>query len=805
MRIIADLHLHSRYSRATSGNSDLEGLSEWAQTKGIGLLGSADFTHPKWLGELKRKLKDEGEGIFSYKNTKFMLTTEVSNIFYRNNVNKKVHNILFAPSLEVVEQIGEGLKRFGKLEEDGRPMLNMDVIEMMEILRGISREICVVPAHCLPPDERINTINGSKKISEVNEGELVLTHKGRYKKVLKKLKRKYAGKTYRIKPYYFTAGTETTPEHPFYVIKSAKNPCVSRDICKPTCTDKNCCRRKFYEKYEAGWMQAKDIEVGDILVFPILRGVKDAKEIRTYGYIGKTFKNSRVRELPEKIPVSKDFCRLVGYYLAEGYNNGRDALLFCFNANEDGYIADVKRIIESIFGLKSPIERKRGNGVEITYYSKYLMEFFSNFCYGAKEKRAHTKCLPSWMLTLPQEKQAEIFLGWWRGDTGYTNSHDITEQMKAIMLRLGIVPTIFHETKEVHNSKRHYFGDRKIEAKHDGHSMRPSFFNDKYGLAKDPVFKKFRSKLARRHGWIDGNYLYVPVREIEVREYNGEVFNFEVEGDNSYVSEAAAVHNCWTPWFGVFGSKSGFNSLEEAFGKYAKDIFALETGLSSDPSMNWMLSSLDRISLISNSDCHSPQKLGREANVFEMDKITYKGIVDAIRTRKGFVKTYEFYPEEGKYHWDGHRECKVRMAPGDAIKMGDVCPVCKKKMTIGVLHRVEVLADRKEGFVPPHSVPFTRLIPLMEIIASVRDAGVATKGVQEEYFKIVNYFGNEFAALEAPEENLILASDKVLAKAIVKARNGEVYWKPGYDGEFGEMRWEKPKEDPKSQKSLMDF
>jgi PHP family Zn ribbon phosphoesterase len=188
-----------------------------------------------------------------------------------------------------------------------------------------------------------------------------------------------------------------------------------------------------------------------------------------------------------------------------------------------------------------------------------------------------------------------------------------------------------------------------------------------------------------------------------------------------------------------------------------------------------------------------------------MERVTYKGIVDAIKTKKGFVKTYEFYPEEGKYHWDGHRECKVRMAPQDAIKMGDVCPVCKKKMTIGVLHRVELLADRKEGFVLPHSVPFTRLIPLMEIIASVRDAGVATKGVQEEYFKIVNYFGNEFAALEALEENLILASDKVLANALVKARGGQVYWKPGYDGEFGEMRWEKPKEDPKSQKSLMDF
>ena len=409
MRIIADLHLHSKYSRATSGSSDLEGLSEWAQTKGIGLLGSADFTHPKWLGELKKKLKDEGEGIFSHKNTKFVLTTEVSNVFYRNNAGKKVHNLLFAPSLEVVGQICEALGKFGKLEEDGRPTLNLDMVEMVGILRGISREIYVVPAHL------------------------------------------------------------------------------------------------------------------------------------------------------------------------------------------------------------------------------------------------------------------------------------------------------------------------------------------------------------------------------------------------------------WTPWFGVFGSKSGFNSLKEAFGEYERDIFAMETGLSSDPEMNWMLSSLDRITLISNSDCHSPQKLGREANVFELEKLSYKAVMETIKTRKGFVKTYEFYPEEGKYHWDGHRDCKVCLSPQASIKMGDLCPVCKKKLTVGVLHRVELLADRKEGERPEGAVPFTRLIPLMEIIASVRDAGVGTKGVQEEYFRIVNYFGNEFAALEAQEENLLLASDKVLAKAIVKARNGEVYWKPGYDGVFGEMRWEKPKEDPKSQKSLMDF
>ena len=140
--------------------------------------------------------------------------------------------------------------------------------------------------------------------------------------------------------------------------------------------------------------------------------------------------------------------------------------------------------------------------------------------------------------------------------------------------------------------------------------------------------------------------------------------------------------HAWTPWFGIFGSKTGVDSLEEAFEDKADRIFALETGLSSDPAMNWMISALDKYTLVSNSDCHSPEKLGREGNLFELEKVGYKEIIDAIRTRKGLVKTYEFYPEEGKYHYDGHRECKVRWSPWESIKHKDICPVCRKKVTV---------------------------------------------------------------------------------------------------------------------------
>ncbi|MBD3397804.1 DNA helicase UvrD [Candidatus Micrarchaeota archaeon] len=414
MQVIADLHLHSKYSRATSPHSDMGGLAEWARIKGVGLLGTGDFTHPKWLKELRQGLTPSGEGLFEHQGINFMLTAEVSNIFEIEGQErtKKVHTVLFAPSFEVVEQINDELKSYGNLAEDGRPTLMMDVAELLDIVEGVSKEIMFVPAHL------------------------------------------------------------------------------------------------------------------------------------------------------------------------------------------------------------------------------------------------------------------------------------------------------------------------------------------------------------------------------------------------------------WTPWFGLFGSKSGFNSMEEAFGKKASHIKAVETGLSSDPEMNWMLPSLDNISLISNSDAHSPQKLAREANVFELQEVNYKSVVDAIVTREGFVKTYEFYPDEGKYHWDGHRKCGVWMDPVEARKLGNRCPKCGKPLTVGVMHRVVDLANREQGYKPKGAVPFTSLVPLTTVIAAVRGRGEQTKGVREEYFKLINYFGTEFRVLEAPKEELRLAADKVLADAIVNAREGKVHWRPGYDGVFGELSFskiEQPAYSAKGQKSLMDF
>jgi uncharacterized protein (TIGR00375 family) len=252
----------------------------------------------------------------------------------------------------------------------------------------------------------------------------------------------------------------------------------------------------------------------------------------------------------------------------------------------------------------------------------------------------------------------------------------------------------------------------------------------------------------------------------------------------------------WTPWFSLFGSKSGFDSIEECFEEYAKDIYALETGLSSDPAMNWQWSKLDRFSLISNSDSHSPQKIGREANVFDT-QMSYKAILEALKKKdkKKFLSTIEFFPEEGKYHYDGHRACDVRFSPAETKKNKNICPKCKRPLTIGVMNRVSELADRPEGFVPENSIPYKRMIPLAEIISDTLGVGEASKAVSAEYRAIIPRLGTELEVLmEVSEDKLLKELPIKIAKAIVNVRNGDVKILPGFDGEYGEIEILKEKD-----------
>jgi uncharacterized protein (TIGR00375 family) len=246
--------------------------------------------------------------------------------------------------------------------------------------------------------------------------------------------------------------------------------------------------------------------------------------------------------------------------------------------------------------------------------------------------------------------------------------------------------------------------------------------------------------------------------------------------------------HAWTPWFSIFGSKSGFDSLEECFDEYSRYIFAIETGLSSDPEMNWRLSSLDSITLLSNSDAHSPAKLGREANVFSCD-LDYHAIIDTIRKkdRNRFLFTIEFFPEEGKYHYDGHRACNVLLSPDETKKHKGLCPVCRKQLTVGVMNRINELADRKEGFIPDSAIPSKHLVPLQEIIAEALQVGFNTKKVSTEYEKMLSSYREFEILLDLPEDELFRITQRKIAEGIIRVRTGNIYVRPGYDGVFGNV------------------
>ncbi len=393
MQIIADFHIHSKYSRATSPRMDVENLCIWAKRKGINLLGTGDFTHPLWFNELRKMLKPSGNGLYTCNELNFILTAEVCNIFSRNKKLRKMHTVLFAPDLDIAEKLNRKLHKCGKLQSDGRPIFGMDIIDLIEIVLGVSEDVFIVPAHI------------------------------------------------------------------------------------------------------------------------------------------------------------------------------------------------------------------------------------------------------------------------------------------------------------------------------------------------------------------------------------------------------------WTPWFSLFGAKSGFDLIEECFDKYTKYIHALETGLSSDPAMNWRLSALDNFTLISNSDSHSPEKIGREANVFNC-KMDYYEIINALKEKdkSKFLKTVEFFPHEGKYHYDGHRNCNVLLNPDESMKLNDLCPVCAKTLTIGVMHRVRELADREDGFIPENSIPFVNMIPLDEIISDAQGKGVNTQQVRKIYDNALNNLGSEFDILHNFEhDDLSRVFSPKITHGILSVRDKKVNITPGYYGVYGKI------------------
>lgn len=269
----------------------------------------------------------------------------------------------------------------------------------------------------------------------------------------------------------------------------------------------------------------------------------------------------------------------------------------------------------------------------------------------------------------------------------------------------------------------------------------------------------------------------------------------------------------WTPWFSLFGAFSGFDRIEDCYQDMTKYILALETGLSSDPPMNWRLSALDKFALVSNSDSHSswPWRIGREANVFKFERLTYDEVIDSIRKKdtKRFKFTIETDPAYGKYHWTGHRNCNVSLSPQEAIKFGNRCPVCRRKLTKGVEQRVEELADRPAGFTSKETIGYLHLLPLSEIISTVLGTSYSgTQKVWSVYNMLISKFGDEYVVLiDAPMQEMSKIIDPRISEAIIKVREGKVKVIPGYDGVYGQLNLfeeEKPLEKV-DQRNITDF
>lgn len=321
-------------------------------------------------------------------------------------------------------------------------------------------------------------------------------------------------------------------------------------------------------------------------------------------------------------------------------------------------------------------------------------------------------------------------------------------------------------------------------------------------LVMAPTFQE-ADKIINQLSWVgnlksDGR----PILGLEAEEFVKMVF------EASPYAMVVPAH-IWTPWFSLFGSRSGYDSIVECFGPQTEHIFALETGLSSDPAMNWMVPQLDKYTLISNSDAHSCQKIAREANIFEGTELSYKNLRDAIKaggkasgnSKLQMKSTIEFFPEEGKYHYDGHREHNIRFSPEESALHNNICPVCGKPLTIGVLNRVEQLASgQKLGRKPEGALPFVSLVPLSQIIAQALSLESDTgKAVEQEYQKIISIFKTELdVLLNVGYEDMSHAgiNPKVI-EGILKVRQQRLYIDPGYDGEYGHVKiWEDEEKAP---------
>lgn len=766
MRVIADLQLHSKFALATSRDMDLEHIAEGARTKGLGLLGTGDFTHPTWLGDLKSKLEPiPGAGLFSFGGVSWMLAGEVSTVYSQEGRTRKVHHLIYSPSFEIVGQINEILSAYGNLASDGRPVLNgIDSAELVERVTAVSKEVVVIPAHawtpwfgvfgsksgfdslkecyqdqsgkifaietglsCYDSMTEVLTESGWKKFPHITQDDKICTlnvplDRIEFQKPDHLVTSDYRGKMYLLRTR--RVDLCVTPNHRLFVTQfGSRGPKPFRLQEARVLFG----RSKTFRK--DGIWEGKSV---DYFELPAVRARHGS---RFY---------SGLREIPLKKLPAKQWMEFFGLWIAEGHTNkGTNGDYNVILSNSDRRL--VTRMVQVFreLGYRPLTIENQPGCFQIRVRNYQLYAYLKRF------GQSHQKFIPVEVKQLSKELLAILLDSYLKGDghvygrtgkglSATTNSVRLRDDLQEMALKVGMSAYYKLGTKRGTPLKALHSGRYKARfdawvvyfLRHNRHGVTPSVIR----------------KQGYTESWAD---------------FDGKVYCVSVPNHVIYVRR-----NGIPVWCG-----------------------------NSDPLMNWRLSQLDGIALVSNSDAHSPNpwRLGREANVFELQKLGYKEVFDAIRQRdsRRFLYTIEVDPAYGKYHYSGHRKCGVSLSPQDSRRVDGRCPSCGKKVTVGVMERLEQLADRPDGYRPEGAIPYKDLLPLYEVISFATGVNrLYVKQVIDEQDRLIRTFGTEFGVLlDADDEELRKSTKKAIADAILSLRGGRATFTPGYDGVYGTPRF----------------
>ena len=773
MEIIGDLQIHSRFSRACSKDITLDNLEKYARIKGLNLLGTGDFQHPKWNKEIKENLSEDENGILWSKNKfPFLWQTEIS-LMYKDVKRRAVHLLVFSPNKEVADQIIDVLGKRGRLDYDGRPIFGIPSVEFVEMMKEIDDKVEVIPAHCMTSffgvfgsksgfdslkdcfKDKVNKIyaiesgmscydkkteiltkQGWKKVYEVKRLDEICTlnvetNYVEYQKPTKIFMYNYNGKMYKLKTR--RVDLLVTPNHKLLI--------------------SNCNFRKkphfFLREAELLFNKSKRFKksgrwFGRNVKFFALPTVKIKHGSRYYS----GFRNKKEKKLP-----IMSWLRFFGFWLAEGWTTRikSDYGVYLCNKNKS-LILEIKKILTG-FGYNVYYYKNRGIfNIRVRDYQlfNYLNQFGkSNTKFIPKEIKGLTKQLLEVFFEYYVKGDGHIYGRTMKGISATTNSINLRNDLQEIALKMGL--SAYYKLGRKKGTPLSSLGKPHYKSRFD--TWQIYFIRENIHTVMPSIIKKF----GYIESWVD---------------FNGKVYCVSVPNKVVYVRR-----NGIPVWCG-----------------------------NSDPQMLWRLK--ENVNIVSFSDAHSfwPYRIGREATLFDLKELSYDNVIKAIRIGEGLKGTVEVFPEYGKYHIDGHRNCGFSCDYIESKKLNKICPKCGKEMTIGVEYRIEELAKEKKGFKPNNTKEIIEVIPLQEVIASVLDAKqLNSKKVLEIYNKLIKEFKNEFnILLNTSYDDLIKIVHEKIAKVIIKNREGRLNIKPGFDGVYGQIILDK-EEKIKEQKSLGEF